>query len=132
VCEAPGGVPCDDADPCTDDTCVGGVCENAPKVGIESLTCTCDRVLPDQCVGVSLPKSLQRYTSRACRLFDAALEASPKKQRRRLRQGARALRRAASVVIRAQVRGVAPECAAALADQFRATGDQATFLASQN
>jgi hypothetical protein len=96
------------------------------------LTCTCDRVLPDQCVGATLPKSLQRYTSRACRLFDAALEASPKKQRRRLRQGARALRRAASVVIRAQVRGLAPECAAALADQFRSTGDQATFLASQN
>jgi hypothetical protein len=75
---------------------------------------------------------VQRYTTRACRLFDAAVDAPARKERRRLRQGARALRRAVAVVVRAQVRGLAPECAAALADQYRSAGDQAAFVATQN
>ena len=101
------------------------------KTGFDSLTCTCGQSLPDVCAAVQLPKSVQRLTTRACRLFSSVAEAKARKQVRRLKQAARALLRAESAVVRAQTRGLAPECAAALADTYRVTGERATNLAGQ-
>jgi hypothetical protein len=102
-----------------------------PKVGLASVTCTCDRVLPSVCAGDELPRSVKRNTTRACRLFGAAVNAKPRGQVRKLRQGARALKRAAAAVVRAQVRGLSPECAAALYDQYLSASDQASTVAAQ-
>ena len=131
VCPAPGGLLCNDDDPCTDDVCTAGVCDNVEKTGIDSLTCTCGQTLPEVCAGAQLPKSVQRLTTRACRLFTTLADAKAKKQARRLKQASRALLRAESAVVRAQRRGLAPECAAALAETYRATGDRATNIAGQ-
>jgi len=131
VCPAPGGLLCNDDDPCTDDVCTAGVCDNLEKTGFDSLTCTCGQSLPEVCAGTQLPKSVQRLTTRACRLFTTLAEAKAKKQVRRLKQAARALLRAESAVVRAQRRGLAPECAAALADRYRVAGGRATSLAGQ-
>jgi hypothetical protein len=131
VCPAPGGLICNDDDPCTDDVCTAGICDNVEKTGFDSLICTCGQSLPEVCAGTQIPKSVQRLTTRACRLFTTAAEAKAKKQVRRLKQAARALLRAESVVVRAQTRGLAPECAAALADTYRVTGERATNLAGQ-
>jgi hypothetical protein len=112
--------------------CVDGVqCENAPKTGIESVTCTCVQVMPDACEGLELPKKVQRFVTRACRYFAQAVDARPRKERRRLRQGARSLRRAVSAVTRAQLQGFSPECAADLAAFYRAVSDRAALLADQ-
>jgi ribosomal protein L44E len=88
--------------------------------------------VPAICAASTLPKSVQRYTSRSCRLFNVAatLENKPRARARRLRQGARALERAVSAVVRAQRRGLAPECAAALAEEYRATASRATGLST--
>jgi hypothetical protein len=48
-----------------------------------------------------------------------------------LKQAARALLRAESSIVRAQRRGLRPECAAALATSYRATGERAVNLAGQ-
>jgi hypothetical protein len=124
-------VPCDDGDPCTDDACLAGTCDNAAKTGFDAITCTCERTQPVVCAGQSLPRAVTRYTTRACRLFSEVADAPPRRQRRRLRQGARALKRAIAVVVRAQVRGLAPECAAALAEQYRDASDRASIAADQ-
>jgi hypothetical protein len=124
-------VPCDDGDPCTDDACLLGVCENAEKTGLEAVTCTCERTQPDVCAGQALPKAVARYTTRACRLFSEVLDAPPRRQRRRLRQGARALKRAVAIVVHAQLRGLAPECAAALTDQYRDASERASVAADR-
>jgi len=131
VCPAPGGLLCNDDDPCTDDFCSAGLCENVEKSGIDSVLCTCGQSLPEVCAGTELPKAVQRLTTRACRLFSTVAEAKPKKQIRRLKQAARALLRAEASVVRAQRRGLAPECAAALAEGYRTTGERATNLAGQ-
>ena len=131
VCAAPGGILCNDDDPCTDDFCTAGECDNVEKTGFDSLTCACGQTLPVACAGTELPKSVQRLTTRACRLFTTLDEAKAKKQVRRLKQAARALLRAESAVVRAQRRGLAPECAAVLADSYRVTSDRATSLAGQ-
>jgi hypothetical protein len=128
-CPAPGGILCNDDDPCTDDVCTTAIgCEHAEKVGLASLTCTCERTLPLVCVGEPLPRSVQRYATRACRLFNSAIDARPKKQARRLKQAVRALRRAESAVVRAQTKGVAPECAAALAAEYRGTAEHTAAI----
>jgi hypothetical protein len=124
-------VPCDDGDPCTDDACIAGVCDNVLKTGLDAVTCTCDRTQPEVCADQSLPRSVARYTTRACRLFADALDATPRRQRRRLRQGARALRRATAAVVHAQRHGLAPECAAALAEQYRDASDRASIAADR-
>jgi hypothetical protein len=131
VCIAPGGIPCDDGDPCTDDTCVAGICDNAPKLGLDAVTCTCERIQPTVCASESIPRGVTRNATRACRLFSAAVDSTPKRQRRRLKQGAKALRRAAAIAVRAQVRGLSPECAAALTNQFEDATERATIAASQ-
>jgi hypothetical protein len=130
VCEAPGALVCNDDEPCTDDVCTAGVgCEHFDKVGLASLTCTCERTLPAACATVAeLPRSVLRYTNRACRLFTGAVDAKPRKLARRIKQAVRALRRAESAVVRAQTRGLAPECAAALAEQYRGTADRAAVI----
>jgi hypothetical protein len=74
---------------------------------------------------------VQRTTTRACRLFSAAADSTPRRERRRLKLGARALRRAGAMIVRAQLRGLAPECAAALADQYQDAVDRASFAADQ-
>ena len=132
VCEAPGGIPCDDGEPCTDDLCFPGVgCEHADKTGVAAVTCTCERELPAECADQAIPKRIQNYRIRACRLFSQALQGKPGRQRHRLKQGAKGLRRGISAVVQAQLRGLAPECAAALADQFRDASDRATLAADQ-
>jgi hypothetical protein len=125
-------VVCDDGDTCTDDVCVDGTtCDNTLKPGIASVTCTCEQVAPDTCEGLELPRKVQRYVTRACRFFAQAVDARPKKQRKRLRQGARALRRAIAAISRAQVHGFSPECAADLVSFYRQAGDRATLLAEE-
>jgi hypothetical protein len=131
VCPALGGITCNDDDPCTDDTCTPAGCDNVPKVGLESVTCTCEQALPTVCAAEELPRSVKRNTTRACRLFSAAVTAKPRGQVRKLRQGARALQRAAAAVVRAQVRGLSPECAAALYDQYLSASDRAAAAANQ-
>jgi hypothetical protein len=131
VCPAPGGLICNDDDACTDDFCTAGVCENVEKTGIDSVLCTCGQSLPDECVGTTLPKTVQRLSTRACRLFDAVTDAPARKQIRRLKQAARALLRAKSAVVRAQRRGLAPECAAVLAESYGTTSERAVGLAGQ-
>ena len=131
ACPAPGGLLCNDDDPCTDDVCTEGVCDNVEKTGFDSLTCSCGQTLPVVCAGTEIPKSVQRLTTRACRLFDTIADAKVKKQIRHLKQAARALLRAESAIVRAQRRGLAPECAAALAESYRATGERATTIAGQ-
>jgi hypothetical protein len=132
ACLAPGGIPCDDGDPCTDDACIPALgCENVPRTGLDAVTCTCARALPDICIGQTVPKRVQKFATRACRLFSQAVDAKPARQRRRLKRGAQSLRRAAAAVVHAQLRALAPECAAALADQFRDASDRAAFAADQ-
>ena len=131
MCPAPNGIVCDDGDPCTDDACVAGICESTDKTGLDAVTCTCDRPLAAVCVGQTIPRVIQKSTTRACRLFAAAVDAKPRRQRRELRQGARALRRAVSAAIRAQLRGLAPECAAALSEQYQDAADRASLAADQ-
>jgi len=111
--------------------CTAGVCENVEKTGLDSVLCTCGQSLPDECTGTTLPKTVQRLTTRACRLFNAVADAPAKKQIRRLKQAARALLRAKAAVVRAQRRGVVPECAAALAESYGDTSDRAVSLAGQ-
>ncbi len=106
-------------------------CENTPLTGLDAVTCTCPPVAPSICDGQAIPSAVQRYSARACRLFAQAVDAPPRRQRRRLRQGARALRRAVAIAVRAQIKGVAPECAAALAEQYGAASDRASSLAEQ-
>jgi hypothetical protein len=69
--------------------------------------------------------------TRACRFFAQAVDAKPRKQRKRLRQGARALRRAIAVISRAQAQGFSPECAADLVTFYREAGDRAALLADE-
>jgi hypothetical protein len=78
-----------------------------------------------------VPRAVARYTTRACRIFADVADAPIKRQRRRLRQGARALRRAVGVIVRAQLHGLAPECAAALAEQYRDASDRASVAADR-
>lgn len=106
-------------------------CDNAPVGGLDAVTCTCARVLPQACEGAALPPAVERLTTRACRFFSQALDTTPRRQRRRLRQGARALRRAVAVVTRAQLRGLAPECAAALVADYRDASDRASQAADR-
>jgi hypothetical protein len=121
---------CDDGDACTDDVCTPGVgCENPPKLGLDSVTCTCDRALPDTCAGVALPTKVQRLSARACRFFSDAVDAKPGPRRRKLRQGARALRRAIAAVVRAQLKGLPPECASDLTQGYRDASERASLLA---
>jgi hypothetical protein len=63
--------------------------------------------------------------------LSAAVDARPRKQLRRIRQAVRALRRAESAVVRAQTKGLAPECAAALSEEYRGTADLAGILLAQ-
>jgi hypothetical protein len=111
---------------------VAGVCDNAPKRGLEAVTCTCDRTQPEVCAGESVTRGVTRNATRACRLFSEALDAPPRRQRRRLKQGVKALRRASALAVRAQLRGLSPECAAALAEQFADASERASAAASQN
>jgi hypothetical protein len=130
-CAAPGGLLCNDDDPCTDDFCTAGVCENVDRTGLDSVLCTCGQTLPVECAGTQPPKTVERLASRACRLFSTVADAPVRKQVRRLKQAARTLLRAEAAVVRAQRRGLAPECAAALAERYRVAGDRATNLAGQ-
>jgi hypothetical protein len=128
ACNAPNGVPCDDTEACTDDFCIDGVCDNVPRTGIDGVVCTCERPLPLECTTQTIPTSAQRLTARACRLFSAAVEAPRAKQRRRLARGARALRRAVARVVRAQLKGLSPECAAALTTQYQDADERASAI----
>src|SRR5262249_13535403 len=65
VCPAPGGVVCDDGDPCTVDTCVAGVCDNSDKLGLDGVTCTCERPTPEVCANQTIPHRVQRSLTRA-------------------------------------------------------------------
>jgi hypothetical protein len=107
------------------------VCDNSAKTGLDAVTCTCERTQPTICASQTIPRAVARYTTRACRLFGTVADAPSRRQRRRLKQGARALKRAVAIVVRAQLRGLSPECAAALADQYRDASDRASVAADQ-
>ena len=100
-----------------------------PLTGLDGITCTCAQAVPSACDGQQIAPKVQRLSTRACRLFAQAVDAPARRERRRLRQGARALQRALNAVVHAQLRGLAPECAAALADHYRQASDRAVLLA---
>jgi hypothetical protein len=129
MCPVVNGVVCDDGDPCTTDICVDGVCDNVPEPGIDFVVCSCSQPVPVVCADQTIPNRVERFAARACHLFSSALDAPAFRQRRRLRSGARALRRAVTILVRPQVRGLTPECASALADTLQTVSDRATNLA---
>ena len=87
--------------------------------------------MPAACAGLVVPANIQRYVTRACRLFDAAADAKPRAERRELRQGVRALHHAITAATRAQLKGLAPECAAALTQRYSDAVERVVVLQSQ-
>lgn len=85
---------CDDGNACTTDACIAGTgCTHTEAIGIARARCLCG-LLPDECSGQTLPASIARTTSKACRALDAAEDAARKRQRALLGKAARFLKKA--------------------------------------
>jgi hypothetical protein len=96
--------------------------------GIDGVRCACQRLLPPSCTGLLIPSRVGVLATKACSLFDKATEA--RSQVRRLKRGARLLRRAAIVVGRAGSEDrLARDCAAALEQWLNEARERAERLA---
>lgn len=126
---------CDDADPCTIDTCAptASLCSHAPAGACATTTTTtlpgaggCDALTGrarvaclcaspvDACASVTLPRPVVRRRDRACGLV--ALEATGRRERKSLQRAASLFERAARA---ARKRKVEPVCGAAMAARLR-------------
>jgi uncharacterized delta-60 repeat protein len=80
---------CDDGDGCTVDRCQDGRCLNEARPGFDAVTCRCHDAMP-ACSDRSL-RRLGARVERACRLVDAAAQASSPRARRLVRRADRIL-----------------------------------------
>lgn len=115
-CAGAGECPAD-ADPCTVASCAAGRCTQQSLAGIEGLTCTCSRPMPDACAGQSPPPQVGRASKRACRIIGRLPGATAARAGRLVRrigkQFARAERGARGATTRKRA-PLTPSCATAL------------------
>lgn len=107
---------CDDADPCTIDTCSVATCRHENVVGIQSARCVCERARPDVCDGQSPPLSISLAHQRACEaLTKAASATKASKRERTIKRAVRMWRKAARLLdTRAAKDALSTECREAL------------------
>lgn len=123
---------CDDADPCTIDTCADGTCVHEPLAGVAGALCACERPEPAACAAQPVPQGVTRKSARACRLLGRAAGATATaRQERLLRRAARLWERAARQVTGRRVRRtVADACSQALGVDLRDAGTRAANVAA--
>jgi hypothetical protein len=122
------GVSCDDADPCTIDTCEAGTCVHAVRGGLEGVRCACERPAPAACAADAVPRRVERKIGQACRLLGRAEGA--RRTKRLLGRAARAWNGAARLAMRTRGGGpLSAECRTALADTLNDAGRRTRGLA---
>jgi hypothetical protein len=110
LCRA-GALPaCDDADPCTLDSCTAGACRHEP-VGFESLASVAALAAADACDGEEVPRRVSRLMERA-----GTLAARAEAKRDRPARAARLLRRARALLARARDRAIVAEARGRLSE----------------
>src|SRR5262249_7975789 len=78
---------CDDADPCTRDTCGHGACSHAPATGLDAVACTLDGLLHLPACDATPPPArlrLAQRVDRVSRLVARATAVDHRRVRRRL------------------------------------------------
>jgi predicted outer membrane repeat protein len=74
-CDAGSPAACDDAEPCTADTCSAGRCVHEPAPGAAAARCVCQRPEPPECAADAVPARLSRRFGWACHLLERAAAA---------------------------------------------------------
>jgi hypothetical protein len=111
---------CNDANPCTADTCAADGCHHVPLTGFDAARCIFlgAGLQAPVCQGQSMPTTITRLFDTARGLIDRGAQsdpASPKKAKGFVRKAAKALKKDDKLVTRAaKKRTISPDCAAAL------------------
>jgi hypothetical protein len=110
---------CDDADPCTADSCGGTGCLHAAITGAAAVCSSCEGgVKSPACAGQPLPAMVARRFTQACGLEARVGTSKPSKAKKLKQQAAANLRKASALVKKAAKRhkgGVSAECAGVIA-----------------
>jgi len=100
-CTGGAAVTCDDGDPCTIDSCnPADGCLTRSRDGFEGLACICDRTPPATCAGATVPRTITKRSTKACKLIATARTADTVHARKLLGRVAVQLKRAKAAVAR--------------------------------
>ncbi len=107
---------CDDGDPCTTDTCVGGDCHHTDLTGVPGARCVCERAAVAACRTDTVPTKIAKKAAAACTTLDHAAKATkPKARTKLLKKAVRAWKALAKLVGKpAAARRLSAQCVAGL------------------
>lgn len=109
---------CDDADPCTDDTCPAGTCVNAPAAGAQGVICGLDDLTTEPAcepLDPTLKTTLDTLIAKAKTKLGALGSASPGKAKKLRKAADKSLKKALKKINKAANKGtIQPPCKDAL------------------